>query len=170
MDQSTMIKRAQSFGYMNFNSQDSFEVKYENSNSQFSFSHSKRLKEEHDQEDEEEEEIRKYANPRKQTAQIGNFNSFQSTNLLNDILKNKKKEGTSTPLSASVKKEEADSQQRSNTKEKRISQINLKTPTIVKQEYEEYTPSPNKPLYEGRTRRNVRPFSRLNPDEYEMSK
>lgn len=174
MDPSSMNKRAMNYYGLN-TSQDSIDIKYENSNSQFSFTQLKRRdREDHDHErvveEEYDEDIKKSNNPRKQTTQIGTYNSFH-TNILTDFLKNKKKEANSTPKQQFIVKKEEEVTPKSMAREKRMLS-SFKTPaSITKLEYDENTPSPIKtPIQEGRSRRTIKQLTRLNPDEYEIGK
>lgn len=135
--------------------------------SQISFSGSKRSKmyeEEEDEEDTDHGDYKKYSHPRKQIS--SNMNQIH----INELQKsNKKKHSTSSAtielLSDRIKhhdEHDMDSEKK----------YKYKTPAEQKKgTYRDYTPSPDRGVaYEGRQRRNVRPFSHLNQDEYEINK
>lgn len=133
-----------------------------------SYSGSKRMKamdrEEDEMSEEEGEEVRKY--PRKQI-----HHSYQTSTGLEDSMKKKRDSRMSTPRNVK-KEEESEYHEKS---DKKGSHGNYRTPNVFsenlkKNPYTEYTPSPGKAaLYEGRTRRSVRPFNHHSGD-YEVEK
>jgi hypothetical protein len=161
-------KRSNGFGGMVLGS----ESKCDHAHSDISYSGSKRMRrmeEEEEEFDEEVEDAKKFNNPRKALPGVKTF----TTSIRDDFSRsNKKKNDNSkinTPKGFGFKREEEELEK----SDKKQYHLHYRTPNgqdMKKPLYTEYTPSPGKSMYEGRTRGSVRSFSHLNPDEYEMSK
>ena len=164
MDVASVHKRAQNFGFGGTMSAE----KVENNYSEHSYSGSKRMKAiDHEEEEmsEEAEDVRRYSNPRKQI-----HHSLQTSNMIDEVLKKKKDSRMNTPR-IMKKEDENDYHERS---DKKGNHGTYRTPAYAenpkKGVFNDYTPSPVKSaLYEGRTRRSVRPFNHV-PSDYEVEK
>lgn len=128
----------------------------------------------YDDEHEDGEEVKKFRDPRKQI-----FTTTKTSHAVQDKSSLQSKDGDHSDGHSSDRAEyekpkgSAKKKERQRKKSANLTSAHPKTPTSTAdlQKKNLDTPSPEKQsLSGGRSRRNVRPFSHINPDEYELGK